>query len=562
MAWGPISAVRDLTRLQEITSVFIRHGLGDLMRRAGVAGILERAGQILRWGEAGETRNLSPQQRLRSALEELGPTFVKLGQMLSTREDLLPPAWTDELERLQNRVAPVPFEALLPQLEKQLGRSPFEVFVDLEREPYASASIAQVHRARLADGTPVVLKIRRPDIVQKIEADLRILAQVAEVIEIESSDLRRYRPSRIVGEFRRSLDRELDLAVEARNVERFARNFADDPNILIPRVFRQWTSSVMNVQERMEGIPGTDLAAIDAAGLDRKVLAARGMDAVLKMILVDGFFQADPHPGNVLYLPGNRLVLIDFGMAGRLSPARRRQLVDLLTGIARQDEDAMLDVLREWTSEEVMDEERLAADFGELAFDYADTPMKNVRIGPLLHRVSAVMREHSIVLPSDLTLMFKALITLEGLGRQYDPDVRLIERIKPFIDRAASERYQPRAIAERGQAAVGQFFHLVTSLPRDLARLVADARRGRMRVDLDLKRLDSFGHQLDRTLDRATMGILTASLVIGSSIILTVSDGPRIFDIPILTVLGLSGYVLAFFNSLWIIYGIWRSGKR
>ena len=562
MAWGPISAVRDLTRLQEITSVFIRHGLGDLMRRAGVAGILERAGQILRWGEAGEARNLSPPQRLRSALEELGPTFVKLGQMLSTREDLLTPAWTNELERLQNRVAPVPFDALLPQLERQLGRSPFEVFVDLEREPYASASIAQVHRARLADGTPVVLKIRRPDIVQKIEADLRILAQVAEVIEIESSELRRFRPSRIVGEFRRSLDRELDLAVEARNVERFARNFADDPNILIPRVFRQWTSSIMNVQERMDGIPGTDLAAIDEAGLDRKVLAARGMDAVLKMILVDGFFQADPHPGNVLYLPGNRLVMIDFGMAGRLSPARRRQLVDLLTGIARQDEDAMLDVLREWTSEEVVDEDRLAADFGELAFDYADTPMKDVRIGPLLHRVSAVMREHKIVLPSDLTLMFKALITLEGVGRQYDPDVRLIERIKPFIDRAAADRYQPRAIAERGQAAVGQFFHLVTSLPRDLARLVADARRGRLRVDLDLKRLDSFGHQLDRTLDRATMGILTASLVIGSSIILTVSDGPRILGVPILTVLGLSGYVLAFFNSLWIIYGIWRSGKR
>jgi ubiquinone biosynthesis protein len=562
MGWGPISAVRDIARLHEITSVFIRHGLGDLMRRAGVAGMLERAGQILRWGEASEARNLTPHQRLRSALEELGPTFVKLGQMLSTREDLLSPAWTEELERLQSRVAPVPFDALLPQVEKALGRSPFDVFVDLERESYASASIAQVHRARLPNGTPVVLKIRRPGIVPKMEADLRILAQVADLIEIESAELRRYRPSRIVAEFRRSVERELDLAVEARNVERFARNFADDPNILIPRVYWEWTSNIMNVQEHMEGIPGTDMAAIDAAALDRKVLAARGMDAVLKMILVDGFFQADPHPGNVFYLPGNRLVMIDFGMAGRISTTRRRQLIDLLTGIARQDEDAMLEVLREWTSEEVEDEERLASDFGELAFDYADTPLKELRIGPLLHRVSAVMREHSIVLPSDLTLMFKALITLEGVGRQYDPDIRLVERIKPFIDRVATERYQPRAIAERGQAAVAQFFNLVTSLPRDLARLVADARRGRLRVDLDLRRLDSFGRQLDRTLDRTTMGILTASLVIGSSIILTVQGGPQIFGVPILTVLGLAGYVLAFFNSLWIIYGIWRSGKR
>ena len=562
MVWGAISAVRDLPRLHEITSVFIRHGLGDLVRRVGVAGVLERAGQILHWGESSEAKQLEPQQRLRLAMEKLGPTFVKLGQMLSTREDLLPPKWTQELERLQSHVSPVAFDALLPQVERALGRSPFEVFIDLDREPYASASIAQVHRAQLPNGTRVILKIRRPDIVPKIDADLRILAQIADLIEIELPEARRYRPSRIVTEFRRSLERELDLAAEARSLERFARNFADDPNIVVPRVFWEWTSAVMNVQEHMEGIPGNDVAAIDAAGLDRKVLAARGVDSVLKMILVDGFFHADPHPGNVLYLPGNRIVMMDFGMVGRLAPARRKQIVDLLAGIARQDEEAMLEVLLDWTSEEIEDEHRLAADIGELAFDYADMPMKELRIGPLLHRITAVMREHSIMLPSDLTLMFKALITLEGLGRQYDADFRLVERINPFIDRAAAERYQPRAMAERGQAAVGQFVNLITSLPRDVARLVKDARRGRMRVDLDLKRLDSFGRQLDRTLDRTTVGILTASLVIGSSIILTVRGGPELFGVPVLAVLGLLGYVLAFFNSLWIIYGIWRSGKR
>jgi len=562
MVWGAISAVRDLPRLHEITSVFIRHGLGDLVRRVGVAGVLERAGQILHWSESSEAKQLEPQQRLRLALEELGPTFVKLGQMLSTREDLLPLKWTQELERLQSHVAPVSFDALLPQVERALGRSPFEAFTDLEREPYASASIAQVHRARLPNGTPVILKIRRPDIVPKIDADLRILGQIADLIEFEAPEARRYRPSRIVTEFRRSIERELDLAAEARNLERFARNFADDPNIVVPRVFREWTSSVMNVQEHMEGIPGNDVAAIDAAGLDRKVLAARGVDSVLKMILVDGFFHADPHPGNVLFLPGNRIVMMDFGMVGRLAPVRRKQIVDLLAGIARQDEEAMLEVLLDWTSEEIEDESRLSADIGELAFDYADMPMNEIRIGPLLHRVTAVMREHSIVLPSDLTLMFKALITLEGLGRRHDADFRLVERIKPFIDRAAAERYQPRAIAERGQAAIGQFVSLVTSLPRDIARLVKDARRGRMRVDLDLKRLDSFGRQLDRALDRTTVGILTASLVIGSSIILSVRGGPELFGVPVLAVLGLLGYVLAFFNSVWIIYGIWRSGKR
>ena len=414
MVSGVFSAARELPRLREISSVLIRHGLGDVVRRAGVVPLLERAGQVLHWGEAGEVAHLEPQQRVRLAFEELGPTFVKLGQMLSTREDLLPPAWTAELDKLHSQVAPVPFDELLPQVEQALGRSPFEVFGDLEREPYAAASIAQVHRAKLANGTPVILKIRRPGIEAKIDADLRILEHLAHLVEQEMPEARRYRPVQVVGQLRRSLERELDLAVEARNTERFARNFADDLDVLVPHVYWEWTSSVMNVQEHIEGIRGNDLAAIDKAGLDRKVLAARGADAVLKMILVDGFFQADPHPGNVMYLPGNRIALIDFGMVGRLSPVRRSQIVDLLAGFVRHDEETMLEVLLDWRGDDAVDEARLAADLGELAFDYADVPLKDLKIGMLLHRVSAILREHSIVLPADLTLLFKALITPRG----------------------------------------------------------------------------------------------------------------------------------------------------
>src|SRR6516165_4020380 len=297
-------------------------------------------------GEATEIAHLEAQQRARLAFEQLGPTFVKLGQMLSTREDLLPPAWTTELARLHSDVAPVPFDDLLPQVELALGRSPFEVFGHVEREPYAAASIAQIHRAKLASGTPVVLKIRRP-------------------------------------------------GIEAKITERFARSFADDLDILVPRVYWEWTSSTMNVQEHIEGIRGNDLAAIDNAGLDRKALAARGVDAVLKMILVDGFFHADPHPGNVMYLPGNRIALIDFGMVGRLSPARRRQIIDLLAGLAGHDEEAMLEVLLDWRGDDFVDEARLAADLGEFAFDYADMQLKDLKIGVILHRVSAILREHS-----------------------------------------------------------------------------------------------------------------------------------------------------------------------
>ncbi len=562
MVSGLLSTARELPRLREISSVLVRHGLGDLVRRTGIATLLERAGQVLQWGEASEVAHLEPQQRAKLAFEHLGPTFVKLGQMLSTREDLLPPAWTTELARLHSDVAPVPFDDLLPQVEQALGRSPFEVFGNLEREPYAAASIAQVHRATLASGTPVILKIRRPGIEAKVDADLRILEHLAHLVEHEIPEVRRYQPVQVVGQLRASLERELDLAVEARNTERFARNFADDLDILVPRVYWEWTSSAMNVQEHIEGIRGNDLAAIDKAGLDRKVLAARGADAVLKMILVDGFFHADPHPGNVIYLPGNRIALIDFGMVGRLSPERRRQIVDLLAGIARHDEETMLEVLLDWRGDDVVDEARLATDLGDLAFDYVDLQLKDLKIGVLLRRVSAILRKHSIVLPVNLTLLFKALISLEGLGRQYDPEFRLIERVKPFLDRAMRDRYQPAEVARRAQVTLSDFFGLVTSMPRDLARLVKDARHGRMRVDLDLKRLDSFGDRLHSAINRATIGVMTASLVIGSSIVMTVAEGPTLFGVPLLTFFGLFGYLIAFVNSLWIILSIWRSGRQ
>ena len=292
---------------------------GDIVRGAGVSTLLERAGQVLQWGQAAEVADLEPQQRARLALEQLGPTFVKLGQILSTREDLLPPTWTEELNKLFSKVAPVPFDDLLPQVELALGCSPFEVFASLDREPYAAASIAQIHRATLASGTPVILKIRRPGIAR--ESRRRSAHPRASCPSRRAGDTRtrRYRPVEVVGQLRRSLERELDLAVEARNTERFARNFAGDLDVLVPRVYWEWTSSSMNVQEHIEGIRGDDLAAIDNAGLDRKALAARASDAMLKMILVDGFFQADPHPGNLMCLPDNRIAMIDFGMVGRLS---------------------------------------------------------------------------------------------------------------------------------------------------------------------------------------------------------------------------------------------------
>jgi ubiquinone biosynthesis protein len=561
MAWETLSAMRDLPRLHEITTVFIRHGLGDIVRRLGIGTVLERAGRILHWGERAETTHLEPAQRIRLALEELGPTFVKLGQVLSTRVDLFPPHWIAEFEKLQSSVPPVPFSDLLPEIEQALGRSPFEVFPDLDTTPYASASIAQVHLAKLADGTRVILKIRRPGIRAKIDADLRILGHVAHLIESELPDARRYAPAEIATEFARSLARELDLAMEARNIDRFSKNFADDPTVVIPKVYWDWTSEVMNVQSHIEAIPGNDLAAIQAAGLDRKELAQRGAAAVLKMILIDGFFHADPHPGNVFYLPGNRIAMIDFGMVGRLTPHRRGQVIDLLAGMARVDDTAMLEVLIDWSGDAYVDQRKLAVDMDELVFQYENMPLKDIRIGVVLRQFTAIMRQHSIVLPSDLTLMFKALITLEGLGRQYDPNFHILDHLTPLLKRAMNERYRPMAMMRRGTRGLREMLEVVSSVPRDVAGLVRDARRGKMRVDINLRQLDRIVVQLDHTIDRITVGIMTASLVIGSAIILTVPGQLTFMGVPLLTLIGVSGYVVAFCNSVWIIIGIWREGR-
>jgi len=556
------SAMRDLPRLHQISSVLIRHGLGGFVQRIGIAGMLERAGQILRWGEATESVRLEPAQRIRIALEELGPTFIKLGQVMATRVDLFPPSWIAEFEKLHAEVPAVPFEELLPDLERSLGRSPFEVFRDLETTAQGSASIAQVHRAKLQDGTPVVLKIRRPGVRAKLDADLRILRQVAELIESEIPEARRYQPVEIAKQFAQALEREADFATETRNIERFAKNFAGDPHIVIPSVYPEWTSETLLVQQHVAGVPATDPAGVEAAGLDRKLLGARAADAFLKMILVDGFFHADPHPGNVFYLPENKIVVIDFGMVGRLSPQRRKQVVDLLAGVARMEEQPMLDVLLDWAGDAYVDEVKLAADVNQLVFDYEGMVLKDLRMGAVIRQFTAIMREHSIVLPADLSMMLKTLITLEGLGRQYNPDFHIVEHLVPLLKRTLRERYEPGELVKQGTNTISDFFGVVGSVPRDVARLLREARRGKTRVDLDLKRLDSFGRQLDRTLDRVTVGIMTASLVIGSAIVMTVEGGPKLLGIPLLTALGLVGYLIAFLNSVWIVYGIWRSGRE
>jgi ubiquinone biosynthesis protein len=416
-----------------------------------------------------------------------------------------------------------------------------------------------VYRARLADGRPVVLKVRRPGIGPRIDADLRILRSLAAIAGRELPEMQRFRPEEMILQFGRSLARELDLAQEARHQDRFSRRFAGDPTVLIPGIHWTWTSPVMNVQDFIEGIPGQDLDLVDRAGLDRKILAQRGADAVLKMILVDGFFHADPHPGNVLYLPGNRVGMLDFGMVGRLSDHRRQQIVDLLAALSGRDEHGMMAVLLDWTDDAAVDEERLADDLGRLVFDYEHLALKDIRIGQLLGDITAIMRDHAISLPADLALLFKALITLEGLGRRLDPEFQLVAHLGPFVQRVLAERYAPRAVAQRWQRGALGLLSSLGGLPGDVVRLVRDARRGRMKIEFDLKRLDHFGHQIDRSASRLTVGVVTAALIVGSSIVMTVRGGPELLGLPLF---GLLGFLVATLNSVWLVWSIWRAGRE
>ncbi len=554
-----ISLMRDLPRIREIIGVLARHGFGDLVRRLNVQRTFERAGESLDLPEEEVRNEQDAPVRARRALEELGPTFIKLGQVMATRVDVFPPDWIAEFEKLQSNVPATPFAELEAELERVWGRPPREMFVELDETPIGSASIAQVHRARLSDGREVILKVRRPHIVAKIEADLRVLHHLASLVEFEFPDARQYQPVRIVEQFAKSLRRELDLAQEAHHHRRFAENFASDKHIVIPEIFWDYTNEIVNVQAYVGGVPGNELSLLEAAGLDRKLLAQRGADAVLKMVLIDGYFHADPHPGNVIYLPDNRIAFIDFGMVGRLPAPRRDEIVDLLAALAARDERGILNVLLDWTADIAVDEEKLAADLAEFMFNYENLALKDIRFGQLLNDVIAIMREHTITLPADLTLLFKALITLEGLGRQLDPEFQMVPHLTPFVRQVLLNRYSPKALVKKGRRNLWEMLTLAGGIPRDLSRLVKAARRGKLKIDLDLKRLDQFGAQIDRAANRLTLGIVTGCLIIGSSIVMTVPAGPRLFGLP---AFGFIGFLIAFLNSIWLIWSIWRAGKR
>lgn len=540
-------AMRDISRMREIITVMTKYGLGGFLQRIKLS-----------YGSADESasgsRYMSTPRRFRMAFEELGPTFVKLGQILSTRVDIFDAEWIEEFEKLQSNVAPIPVASIDELIESYLGRPMGEVFRSFDSVPVGSASIAQVHKAVLSDGETVAVKIKRPDIEPVIQADLRILTHLAGLIESEIPEVRRYQPVQMVQYFARSLAKETDLSVELRYMQRFGQTFDSDPFVRIPRVHPDISNRQILVQEH---IGDTLLKDIRIETLDapmRTQLAARITDTLFTMILQQGFFHADPHPGNIFIGSDGRITLIDFGLVGHLSSTRRREIVDLINALTRKDQFTMQYVLSNWAQGDLPDENLLGADVLEMLLNYEHTPVRDLRISQVINDITQIMRNHGLTLPGDLVMLFKTLITLEGVAKRLDGQTELLERAKPIVTDAFKERSSPEHILRKGRMHLQTLLQAADELPQNLFRLSRRLQKGQMGITLDFKRFDQISHQIDRAANRLTMGIVTAALIIGSSIVMSIETGPKF--------IGFIGYLLAFANSLWIIWSIWRSGKH
>ncbi|MCU4117926.1 AarF/UbiB family protein [Variovorax sp. N23] len=542
-------AVRDRQRLQEIVTVLLRHGLGDIADRLALRQWLpgSHAGGVHPAAEAA-----TPPQRLRMALEQLGPTFVKLGQMLATRADLLPPEWTRELERLHAGVTPVPWDEIAPQVEEDLGAPVATVFPGFVAEPIAAASMAQVYRAALPDGRMVVLKVRRPGLRRRIDADLRLLDQLVAMASERWPELGRYRPSDVMANLAAALREELDFTQEGRNAEAIAAEMARRDDVCIPAIHWAWTSERLLVMDFVEGAAPGDAAALAAIGADGPRLARNGAEAFLQMVLEGGVFHADPHPGNLFALPDGRVAFIDFGMVGRLSPRRRQQLLSLLAAIVRGDADALSAVMLDVSEGGTPDLPALAAAAERFVARHAGGVHDLVQA---LDDFMAMVRDARLFLPADLALLFKALATADGMLRRLDPAIDLVATVAPLVRREMLARYSAEEIGRRGKAAAAQLYDVAGEVPQVLRLVLHHLKQGKVQAELEVKHLDRVSGAMERAATRLAIAIVAAAFILGLAPQL-LALGPTWRGVP---VFGLLGLVLAV-GSLVVL--LWSFRRR
>ena len=552
--------IRSLKRYRQVLGILIKYGFGHVVDQLNIDYYIELGKRIVTLGTASrELERLTQAARIRLALEELGPTFIKLGQLLSTRPDIVPADVLEELKKLQDRIPPVAPDKIMAQIHRELGYPAEELFAHIEDVPLATASIAQVHRARLKTGEDVVCKIRRPGVETIIETDLDIMMGLAYLVEkhLPGGDL--YDPVSLVKEFRRTIYRELDFSREGRTTDRFAANFADDQTVHIPKVYWDYTGQTVLTLEYIAGIKISHLEELEDAGLDLKIIARNGADNFLRQVFVHGLFHADPHPGNLHIRPDNVICIFDFGMVGRLDEDLKLHLTELLLCVLRRDVDRL--VMQLLYSGDLHDEsnlKNLKRDLTEFIDDYYDILLQDLKIGKLLIDFIDILTEYKIKFPSSLMMLSRALFAMEGLGKQLDPDFNMVEQLKPFAEQIIATRYSPTNMAKDAAKTLQSYQALGKSLPKDIKEFINRINRNKFKIDLEHRGFERLINDIDKSTNRISFSLIISALIVGSSLIMQTDKGPMLFGFPIL---GLLGYSVAGFLGLGLAIAILRSGR-
>ncbi len=527
-----------------------RHGFGFLVVRLGLTHLVP-----FHHGWFGHARRAEPYSRaehLRLAVEELGTTFIKLGQVLSTRPDLVPADYVAELAKLQDAVPPIPHDAIAQVIAGELGKPPADLFREFDPVPLASASIGQVHRAVLPGGAEVVVKVQRPGVEAVVARDLEILLDLARVTTERTGLGGRYDLVGLVEEFGFTLTEELDYTREAHNADRFRELFRDDPSLHVPAVHWDYSTRRVLTMERIQGIKISDVDALDAAHINRRAVAEQAVAIMLREVFVHGFYHADPHPGNFFILPGGRIGLMDFGMVGRLDESSKAALLRIALAATRGDADRLVDALvAAGMAGGAGTRAALKRDLGHFLSRYADRPIKEVAARQFVHEVLTTAHRHRLQLPTELVQLAKVIAMSEGLGAQLDPEFKLFEFAAPYFQQVWLEGRSPFAVSRRIAADVLDLVDLAGGFPRRMERLLVQVEREGLQTATRLQGLEPVMHQLSRTANRLSLSILTAALIVGLALLMQFYHPPfwpRIagpfFFLSLLVAWGLGGWLL------------------
>jgi len=504
---------------------------------------------------------LSLPEHTRLAIEELGPTFIKLGQILSTRPDLIPPAYIRELSKLQDAVPPAPWETIKSRIETELGGPIEDIFASFEVEPVAAASLAQVHGAILPSGEEVIVKVQRPGIEDVIAVDLEILFDLARLIQERTPLGRLYDLPEIAEEFAYTLRAEMDYRREGRNADRFRANFADEPYLYIPKVYWNYTTERVLVLERIHGIKIDDIEALDAAGVDRHQVALNAARIIIKEVLEDGFFHADPHPGNFFVMEGAVIGAMDFGMVGYLNQHMREELVRLYIVTLSLDSERIVDqLIRMGALEHRVDRRGLRRDLDLLLLKYYGLPLKEIRAQEMMEEVIPLAFRHHLRLPSELWLLGKTLAMMEGVGLKLDPDFNIFEVSQPYVRRLIWQIASPWVWGKRLAQGASDWSELLASLPRQIPRLLEQVEQGELQLTMSLRESKGVLRKLDRIANRLAVSILAASLIIGLALMISAFRLGEQKGVGFWLVI--AGFIAASILGLWLLFSIWRSGRQ